>query len=104
MNNFKKEIVLSCALINYTIIFGAIFLSPLNLHFNMFFLFVQEWISLGCTAQTQKKLEECTGNATVDILSKCLCTANYTVNYMLEENNVTCTNTTNVAVAELYFE
>lgn len=63
-----------------------------------------EWAVLGCTQQTQKKLAECTGNATVDILSKCLCTTNYTVNYMLEQSNVSCTNTTNVAVAELYFE
>ncbi|KAL4220998.1 hypothetical protein ACF0H5_019261 [Mactra antiquata] len=59
-----------------------------------------EWIPLGCVEQTQKKLEECVYNAT----SKCLCSANYTINSMLIDNNVTCTNTTNVAVAELYFE
>lgn len=63
-----------------------------------------EWLSLGCTAETQKKLVECTDNFTAGALSKCLCTSNYTLNYMLEQNNATCTNTSNVAVAELFFE
>lgn len=64
-----------------------------------------EWLSLGCVAKTERKLEECTGNATLDsLVRKCLCTGNYSTNYYLESNNITCTNTSNVGVAELYFE
>ena len=65
----------------------------------------QEWLEYGCVEQTTKKLGECSGNLTIDsTLSRCLCTQNYTVNSYLGDNNVTCTNTSNTAVAELFFE
>ncbi|XP_052261295.1 sodium- and chloride-dependent neutral and basic amino acid transporter B(0+)-like [Dreissena polymorpha] len=60
-----------------------------------------EWLDYGCVEKTTRKLETCTGNATLDMVDKCLChTTNYTFN---EGLTVNCTNTTNTAVAELYF-
>ncbi|XP_052214722.1 sodium- and chloride-dependent glycine transporter 2-like isoform X2 [Dreissena polymorpha] len=61
-----------------------------------------EWLDLGCVEKTQKQLKACTGNSTIDSIGRCLCDAkNYTFNVMFAPN---CTNTSNVAVAELYFE
>jgi len=62
----------------------------------------QEWIDLGCVQQTTKQIQDCTGNGTLDMaVNACLCSpSNYTFNSMLDVN---CTNTTNTAVAELYF-
>ncbi|XP_052285937.1 sodium- and chloride-dependent glycine transporter 2-like isoform X2 [Dreissena polymorpha] len=60
-----------------------------------------EWLDYGCVEKTTHKLETCTGNVTLDQGVKCLCSlTNYTFN---EGLSVNCTNTTNTAVAELYF-
>ncbi|KAH3823019.1 sodium- and chloride-dependent neutral and basic amino acid transporter B(0+)-like [Dreissena polymorpha] len=60
-----------------------------------------EWAVDGCVEKTTHKLETCTGNVTLDMVGKCLCSpTNYTFN---EGLSVNCTNTSNTAVSELYF-
>lgn len=61
-----------------------------------------EWLPLGCTQQTTRKLSDCIGNSTIDF-PKCKCSGNETIDYNLESYNATCTNVSNVASAELYF-
>ncbi|XP_052819444.1 sodium- and chloride-dependent neutral and basic amino acid transporter B(0+)-like [Mya arenaria] len=62
-----------------------------------------EWLPLGCVEKTQKQVQPCTGNSTIDLMvGKCLC--NTTDDSFNSQLAVNCTNTTNVAVSELYFE
>lgn len=63
-----------------------------------------EWLQDGCVEQTMKKIQECTGNWTFDsTLPRCLCTTNYKINAYLSDHNVTCSNTSYRAVADMYF-
>ncbi|WAR15067.1 S6A14-like protein [Mya arenaria] len=62
-----------------------------------------EWLPLGCVEKTQKQVQPCTGNSTIDLMvGKCLC--NTTDDSFNSQLAVNCTNTTNVAVSELYFD